>query len=109
MTVRVDGGDPLDLPAVAATAAIPQPTPPTPRSDLSGGDTVAVPLGWVAGARSGDKGGNANVGVWIPHPVEGEAVGLAVGAIDSLIAPEVTTASRRRPAVGHRGTARCRP
>ncbi|MFI7224898.1 acyclic terpene utilization AtuA family protein [Nonomuraea angiospora] len=25
---------------------------------------VRVPLGWIAGARSGDKGGNANVGVW---------------------------------------------
>ncbi|MEU6780026.1 acyclic terpene utilization AtuA family protein [Nonomuraea angiospora] len=28
------------------------------------GDQVRVPLGWVAGARSGDKGGNANLGVW---------------------------------------------
>ena len=26
--------------------------------------TVAVPLGAVCGARSGDKGGNANVGLW---------------------------------------------
>ncbi|MFG6191520.1 acyclic terpene utilization AtuA family protein [Nonomuraea sp. JJY05] len=25
---------------------------------------VRVPLGWIAGARSGDKGGNANLGVW---------------------------------------------
>ncbi|WP_329520933.1 acyclic terpene utilization AtuA family protein [Spirillospora sp. NBC_01491] len=25
---------------------------------------VRVPLGWVAGARSGDKGGDANIGVW---------------------------------------------
>jgi Acyclic terpene utilisation family protein AtuA len=28
------------------------------------GDTVRVPLGRVCGARSGDKGGNANVGLW---------------------------------------------
>lgn len=28
------------------------------------GATVAMPLGRLAGARSGDKGGNANVGVW---------------------------------------------
>ena len=28
------------------------------------GDTIAAPLGVVAGARSGDKGGNANVGFW---------------------------------------------
>jgi Acyclic terpene utilisation family protein AtuA len=31
-------------------------------------DTVRVPLGTVAGARSGDKGGNANVGVWARRP-----------------------------------------
>ena len=28
------------------------------------GPTVAVPLGTIFGARSGDKGGNANVGIW---------------------------------------------
>jgi hypothetical protein len=28
------------------------------------GETVRVPLGTVAGARSGDKGGNANLGLW---------------------------------------------
>ena len=33
------------------------------------GDTVRVPLGRVAGARSGDKGGAANIGVWIPAGV----------------------------------------
>jgi hypothetical protein len=32
------------------------------------GDTVRVPLGLVAGARSGDKGGDANVGVWVRNP-----------------------------------------
>jgi hypothetical protein len=29
------------------------------------GETRRVPLGRIAGARSGDKGGNANVGVWV--------------------------------------------
>jgi hypothetical protein len=29
-----------------------------------GGPVVRAPLGWMAGARSGDKGGNANLGVW---------------------------------------------
>jgi hypothetical protein len=28
------------------------------------GSTVRAPLGLVVGARSGDKGGNANLGVW---------------------------------------------
>jgi hypothetical protein len=30
----------------------------------AGGELVRVPLGWLCGARSGDKGGNANVGLW---------------------------------------------
>jgi hypothetical protein len=29
------------------------------------GETVRAPLGHVVGARSGDKGGNANLGVWV--------------------------------------------
>lgn len=39
-------------------AAAPPPADP-------GGPTRRVPLGVIAGARSGDKGGNANVGVWV--------------------------------------------
>lgn len=34
------------------------------------GDTRRVPLGTLAGARAGDKGGNANVGVWVRTPEE---------------------------------------
>lgn len=40
------------------------PEPALPQAFVSG-DTVTVPLGAVAAARSGDKGGNANVGVWV--------------------------------------------
>ncbi|QOV37600.1 DUF1446 domain-containing protein [Streptomyces ferrugineus] len=40
------------------------PEPPLPRP-LPPGPTRHAPLGLVAGARSGDKGGNANVGVWV--------------------------------------------
>ncbi len=36
----------------------------TPTGDAATGPTRRVPLGTFAGARSGDKGGNANVGVW---------------------------------------------
>lgn len=39
----------------------PEPALPEPPPD---GPTARAPLGLVAGARSGDKGGNANVGVW---------------------------------------------
>lgn len=31
-------------------------------------DVVRIPLGRVVGTRSGDKGGDANVGVWVRHP-----------------------------------------
>ncbi|MFJ3773767.1 acyclic terpene utilization AtuA family protein [Streptomyces sp. NPDC090075] len=40
------------------------PAPPLPEP-LPAGPTRRAPLGLVAGARSGDKGGNANVGVWV--------------------------------------------
>ena len=39
-----------------------QPEPPEP---LAAGPTRRLPLGTVAGARSGDKGGGANIGVWV--------------------------------------------
>ncbi|MFD8520363.1 acyclic terpene utilization AtuA family protein [Streptomyces capillispiralis] len=39
------------------------PEPPLPEP-LPAGPVRRAPLGLVAGARSGDKGGNANVGVW---------------------------------------------
>ncbi|MEU0411051.1 acyclic terpene utilization AtuA family protein [Streptomyces griseorubiginosus] len=40
------------------------PAPPRPEP-LPEGPTRRAPLGLVAGARSGDKGGNANIGVWV--------------------------------------------
>ncbi|WP_327709564.1 DUF1446 domain-containing protein [Streptomyces sp. NBC_00464] len=43
-------------------AEVEQPELPEP---LAAGPTRTAPLGLVAGARSGDKGGDANVGVWV--------------------------------------------
>ncbi|NEB04960.1 acyclic terpene utilization AtuA family protein [Streptomyces sp. SID13726] len=40
------------------------PAPPLPEP-LPEGPTRHAPLGLIAGARSGDKGGNANIGVWV--------------------------------------------
>jgi hypothetical protein len=37
-------------------------------AELPGGRPVTVPLGRLCGARSGDKGGNANVGLWAVSP-----------------------------------------
>ncbi|MFJ8793649.1 acyclic terpene utilization AtuA family protein [Streptomyces sp. NPDC102462] len=42
--------------------AVPEPDLPAPPP---AGPTRRAPLGLVAGARSGDKGGSANVGVWV--------------------------------------------
>ncbi|MGN7157884.1 exopolyphosphatase [Dietzia maris] len=36
----------------------------------SGGQMVTLPLGRIASARSGDKGGNANVGLWVQSDAE---------------------------------------
>ncbi|WP_320670442.1 acyclic terpene utilization AtuA family protein [Patulibacter defluvii] len=47
----------------AATAPDPDPDP-DPLPPAPDGPVRRVPLGTLVGARSGDKGGNANVGVW---------------------------------------------
>ncbi|MEG3627382.1 acyclic terpene utilization AtuA family protein [Streptomyces poriticola] len=54
----------IAVPAPHDTAVLTDvPEPPLPEP-LPAGPVRRAPLGLVAGARSGDKGGNANVGVW---------------------------------------------
>jgi hypothetical protein len=54
----------VQVPAPHATAALTDvPRPPLP-DPLPPGPARNAPLGRIAGARSGDKGGDANVGVW---------------------------------------------
>lgn len=48
-----------------ALADVPEPELPRPLSAARAQPTRRAPLGLVAGARSGDKGGNANVGLWV--------------------------------------------
>ncbi|MBF8174720.1 DUF1446 domain-containing protein [Streptomyces olivaceus] len=63
VAVRHDGRR-VPVPGVQDTAvlrAVPEPPLPQP---LPPGPVRRAPLGLVAGARSGDKGGDANVGVW---------------------------------------------
>jgi hypothetical protein len=57
---RVEVPHPPTGPAPSAPVE-PAAAPPPPES---AGATRHLPLGTVAGARSGDKGGNANVGLW---------------------------------------------
>lgn len=54
---------PLAVPAAQALASVPEPSLPYP--ERSRGSSRRAPLGRVAGARSGDKGGDANIGVWV--------------------------------------------
>jgi hypothetical protein len=56
------GHSPLAVPAAQALASVPEPS--IPDTERQRGDTRRAPLGRVAGARSGDKGGDANLGVW---------------------------------------------
>jgi hypothetical protein len=71
--VVLEGGErlPVKPPTAAARPAAPTPPPPPPvpvPAAPPGGPTVRAPLGRAFGARSGDKGGNANVGVWARDP-----------------------------------------
>ncbi|MEO9164451.1 MAG: acyclic terpene utilization AtuA family protein [Aquihabitans sp.] len=64
VVVEADGTR-TDIPAptdVLELAAVDEPALPEPLAD---GPNRRVPLGSVALARSGDKGGSANVGVWV--------------------------------------------
>ncbi|MZD54769.1 acyclic terpene utilization AtuA family protein [Streptomyces sp. SID5606] len=57
-------GNRITVPGPQDTAVLTDvPEPPLP-DPLPPGPARTAPLGLVAGARSGDKGGNANVGVW---------------------------------------------
>jgi len=61
----VVAGATMHIAAPTETAPVEPLTPPTSPAPFDG-RTKRVPLGAVAFARSGDKGGDANIGVWIP-------------------------------------------
>ncbi|MET0454647.1 MAG: acyclic terpene utilization AtuA family protein, partial [Mycobacterium sp.] len=64
VAVHADGTR-TDIAPATATAVLKPVVQPAFPFPLDGGETRRVPLGTIAGARSGDKGGNANVGVWV--------------------------------------------
>jgi hypothetical protein len=57
-------GTRVAIPPAEAKPAAPLAVPAPPRAALPSGPTRRAPLGRLFGARSGDKGGNANLGVW---------------------------------------------
>ncbi|MGW7070009.1 acyclic terpene utilization AtuA family protein [Streptomyces sp. NPDC054855] len=58
------GGERQPVEGVGGTLVLEEPDEPPLPPPLPDGPTRRAPLGLVAGARSGDKGGDANVGVW---------------------------------------------
>jgi hypothetical protein len=64
VAVHADGTR-TQIPAATETKVLEPVGPFALPEPLPFGETRRAPLGFVAGARSGDKGGNANVGVWV--------------------------------------------
>ncbi|WP_028802825.1 acyclic terpene utilization AtuA family protein [Streptomyces sp. 142MFCol3.1] len=60
----LDDGRRIPVPCAPDTRVLDEVPDPVLPDPLPPGPTRRAPLGRVAGARSGDKGGNANVGVW---------------------------------------------
>ena len=64
--VTVLGGDTRQVPSTFPGTQVPTVEPvPGPAGHVPGGPTTRAPLGSIVGARSGDKGGDANVGVFV--------------------------------------------
>ncbi|CAL2057257.1 MULTISPECIES: acyclic terpene utilization AtuA family protein [Streptomyces] len=63
-TAVLPDGRPVRVPPPPETRPLAEAPPAGLPAPLEHGATRRAPLGLVAGARSGDKGGNANVGVW---------------------------------------------
>ncbi|MFJ3761641.1 acyclic terpene utilization AtuA family protein [Streptomyces sp. NPDC090080] len=61
----LDDGRRIPVPPARDTRVLQDPPEPPLPEPPPAGPTRRAPLGLVAGARSGDKGGNANVGVWV--------------------------------------------
>ena len=69
---------------------VPAPPPPAPAL-LPDGPYARIPLGTICGARSGDKGGNANIGVWTRTDAEYDWLCgfLTADKARELLGPEV--------------------
>jgi hypothetical protein len=100
--VTLADGTRVDIPPATDTAVLePLPEPELPPK-RPGESTITVPLGTVAAARSGDKGGNANVGVWVRSDDEFAwlAHALTVEELKSLL-PEASNLTVTRHVLPH--------
>lgn len=64
VVVGPDGSRTPIPPTIAGNVQVQIDLPTPPLASVPEGPMIRVPLGRVFGARSGDKGGNANVGLW---------------------------------------------
>ncbi|WP_186245929.1 acyclic terpene utilization AtuA family protein [Mycobacterium simulans] len=64
VAVHADGSR-TEIPCATETLELASAAEPPLPEPLPKGPTRRAPLGLIAGARSGDKGGSANVGVWV--------------------------------------------
>lgn len=62
----LDDDSTVDISVPATEPVRPQPEHPEPTGSPEIIDARRAPLGVLAHARSGDKGGNSNVGIWVP-------------------------------------------
>jgi hypothetical protein len=88
VVVLADGTH-IDIPPPSTTVEKPEAAAvevPQAASNPPSGDIARRPLGALAYARSGDKGGDANVGVWIPADAPNRDV--AVAWLIDLLTPE---------------------
>ncbi|MGB7364994.1 MAG: acyclic terpene utilization AtuA family protein [Rhodococcus sp. (in: high G+C Gram-positive bacteria)] len=71
-TAVLADGTRVDIDPPTVTAQLPPDIAPQPEAAETAPDEPAVlaPLGRIAAARSGDKGGNANIGVWVRTDAE---------------------------------------
>jgi hypothetical protein len=95
------------------TAVEPVPPPVEPVETISvpltgsggaGVETTRAPLGRLVHARSGDKGGDANIGVWIPtgHPDRDAAYAWLAGFLDVAAVRELLPEAARLDIEVHR-------
>lgn len=97
VAVHADGSR-TDIPIAVDTAdpaEVPAPAPPPPPAE---GPTRRLPLGTIAGARSGDKGGSANVGVWVRTP---EAYAWLVHTLTVDLLRELLPEAKNLPVTRH--------
>ena len=95
-------GTRVDIAPAPVTRALEDPSAPAAPALGEFGPTVRVPLGRVAGARSGDKGGNANLGVWVRTDEQWAwlANTLTVDAVRELL-PEAASLTVTRSLLPH--------